>query len=63
MVMTASRRFAPRINEIHYDNAGTDTGEFIEVRVAAGADVSAAVELYNGNGGATYGSTAVSGLP
>ncbi|WP_170109055.1 ExeM/NucH family extracellular endonuclease [Neorhizobium huautlense] len=55
---------APRINEIHYDNVGTDTGEFIEVRVAAGADVSGLlVELYNGNGGSTYGSTAVSGLP
>lgn len=55
---------APRINEIHYDNVGTDTGEFIEVRVAAGADVSGLlVELYNGNGGSTYGSTALSGLP
>ena len=55
---------APRINEIHYDNVGTDTGEFIEVRVAASADVSGLlVELYNGNGGSTYGSTAVSGLP
>ncbi|WP_163263983.1 ExeM/NucH family extracellular endonuclease [Chelativorans alearense] len=54
---------APRINEIHYDNAGTDTGEFVEVRVAAGADVSGLlVELYNGNGGGTYNSAAVSGL-
>jgi VCBS repeat-containing protein len=53
----------PRINEIHYDNGGTDTGEFIEIRVAAGANVSGlTVELYNGNGGTTYGSTAVSGL-
>ena len=54
---------APRINEIHYDNVGTDTGEFIEVRVAASADVSGLlVELYNGNGGSTYDSTALSGL-
>jgi VCBS repeat-containing protein len=53
----------PRINEIHYDNAGTDTGEFVEIRVAAGADVSGlVVELYNGNGGATYGSAAASSL-
>ena len=53
----------PRINEIHYDNAGTDTGEFVEVRVAADADISGfAVELYNGNGGTTYGSTALSAL-
>ncbi|MCC2612014.1 ExeM/NucH family extracellular endonuclease [Neorhizobium sp. Rsf11] len=54
---------APRINEIHYDNAGTDTGEFIEIRVAVGADVSGLlVELYNGNGGSTYGSADVSSL-
>jgi VCBS repeat-containing protein len=54
---------APRINEIHYDNVGADSGEFVEVRVAAGSAVSGLlVELYNGNGGSTYGSTAVSGL-
>lgn len=53
----------PRINEVHYDNAGTDTGEFVELRVEAGADVSGLiVELYNGNGGATYGSAVVSNL-
>lgn len=47
----------PRLNEIHYDNAGTDAGEFIEVRVNAGADASALVlELYNGANGAVYGS-------
>ncbi len=49
-----------RVNEIHYDNAGTDTGEFIEIRVAAGDDVSyLTVTLYNGSGGAAYGSYAV----
>ena len=45
------------ISEFHYDNAGTDTGEFVEVYVEAGttlADVS--VVLYNGNGGAPYNS-------
>ncbi|MGL6211147.1 MAG: ExeM/NucH family extracellular endonuclease, partial [Paracoccaceae bacterium] len=46
-----------RLNEFHYDNAGTDTGEFIEVRTTAGGDASGlVVELYNGNGGAVYGS-------
>ena len=45
-----------RINELHYDNAGADVGEFVEIRVTAGADVSSlALELYNGNGGAVYG--------
>ena len=46
-----------RVNEIHYDNDGADVGEFIEVRVTKGADVSdVSIELYNGNGGGTYGS-------
>jgi VCBS repeat-containing protein len=52
-----------RINEFHYDNAGTDTGEFVEIRVNAGADVSTLdVRLINGNGGAQYNLAAVSGL-
>jgi hypothetical protein len=43
------------INEFHYDNAGTDTGEFVEVIVPTGADLSRySVVLYNGNGGAPY---------
>ncbi|MTI00321.1 ExeM/NucH family extracellular endonuclease [Roseibium sp. RKSG952] len=46
-----------RINEIHYDNAGTDTGEFIEIRVTAGADISEyGLELYNGSNGTVYNS-------
>jgi len=52
-----------RINEFHYDNAGTDAGEFVEIRVNAGADVSALdVRLINGNGGAEYNLAAVAGL-
>ena len=51
----APAAFAGRINEFHYDNDGADTGEFVEIRVDAGTDVSsAAVTLYNGNGGASY---------
>ena len=50
-----------RINEFHYDNAGSDTGEFVEIRVAAGEDVSTlSLDLYNGNGGTVYGTFAVS---
>ena len=46
-----------RINEIHYDNAGSDAGEFVEIRTDAGDDVSQVlVELYNGSGGAVYAS-------
>ena len=49
-----------RINEIHYDNAGTDQGEFIEIRVAAGDDASyLSVVLYNGSNGTAYGTLAV----
>lgn len=47
------------INEFHYDNAGADAGEFVEVVVAPGyAGGLDAVELflYNGNNGELYGS-------
>ncbi|MGI6247062.1 MAG: ExeM/NucH family extracellular endonuclease [Pseudochelatococcus sp.] len=54
---------APRINEIHYDNTGTDAGEFVEIRVKAGEDAAGLkVELYNGNDGKTYNAADVSAL-
>ncbi|MBA2496905.1 MAG: ExeM/NucH family extracellular endonuclease, partial [Acidimicrobiia bacterium] len=50
------------INEIHYDNVGTDTGELIEVANPTGADLSAwSIVLYNGSGGAPYSTRALSG--
>jgi DNA/RNA endonuclease G (NUC1) len=53
---------AVRIAEIHYDNAGTDTGEAIEISGPAGTDLTGwSIVLYNGNGGATYNSRALSG--
>lgn len=37
------------INEFHYDNSGTDTGEFVEVAGAAGVDLTGwQILLYNG---------------
>ncbi|MEL6637142.1 MAG: hypothetical protein AAFR05_10365, partial [Bacteroidota bacterium] len=43
------------INELHYDNAGGDVGEFVEIAGTAGTDLSAySIVLYNGNGGASY---------
>ncbi len=43
------------INEIHYDNDGTDAGEFVEIAGVAGLDLSGySIVLYNGNGGVTY---------
>lgn len=52
-----------RISEIHYDNAGTDAGEAIEVSAPAGTDLTGwSVLLYNGNGGAVYDTKALSGV-
>ena len=50
-------------NEFHYDNAGGDEGERIELAGAAGTDLTGwSIVLYNGNGGGTYGSIALSGV-
>ncbi len=44
------------INEIHYDNTGTDAGEAIEIAGPAGTDLTGwSIVLYNGSGGAAYG--------
>ena len=51
-----------RINEIHYDNVGTDTGEAIEVEGPAGTDLTGySLVLYNGSNGAMYNTQALSG--
>ncbi|MCA0143405.1 ExeM/NucH family extracellular endonuclease [Blastococcus sp. LR1] len=45
----------PFISEIHYDNAGGDVDEFVEVQLPAGASSSGlAVVLYNGSDRAPY---------
>jgi hypothetical protein len=51
------------INEIHYDNTGTDAGEAIEIAGPAGTDLTGwSIVLYNGSGGAVYNTTSLSGL-
>ncbi|HFA50381.1 MAG TPA: matrixin family metalloprotease, partial [Bacteroidetes bacterium] len=48
------------INEFHYNDAGTDANEFVEVAVLNAAAVTLSdvtLTLYNGSGGSTYGST------
>jgi DNA/RNA endonuclease G (NUC1) len=51
-----------RFNEIHYDNAGVDTGEAIEVEGPAGLDVSGySIVLYNGSNGGVYNTVTLSG--
>src|SRR5688572_9132449 len=51
-----------RISEIHYDNTGADVGEAVEVSAPAGTDMTGwRVVLYNGSGGASYGTLPLSG--
>jgi predicted extracellular nuclease len=51
------------INEFHYDNSGTDTGEFVEVAAPTGVDLTGyKLEFYNGNGGALYDTKPLSGV-
>ena len=50
------------VSEIHYDNAGDDTGEGIEIAGPDGAVLDGwTVVLYNGNGGSPYRTVALSG--
>ena len=50
------------INEIHYDNVGTDTGEAIEIAGVAGTDLSGWSDLlYTGADGTVYDSVNLSG--
>lgn len=50
------------INEFHYDNAGEDAGEFVEIAGPEGTDLSGwQVVLYNGNGGVVYGTVDLDG--
>ena len=52
-----------KISEIHYDNNSTDVGEAIEVNGPAGTNLAGwTLVLYNGNGGAAYGTLALSGV-
>jgi len=45
------------INEFHYDNVGTDTGEFLEIAGPAGFDVTGwSIVRYNGATGLVYSS-------
>jgi predicted extracellular nuclease len=51
------------INELHYDNTGTDSGEAIEIAGPAGMNLSGcSVVLYNGSSGVAYNSTALSSV-
>lgn len=48
--------------EIHYDNAGTDTGETTEIAGPVGTDLSSwSLALYNGANGILYSTTTIGG--
>jgi predicted extracellular nuclease len=50
------------INEIHYDNTGTDTGEAVEIAGPAGTDLTGwSLVLYNGSNGSVYDTDSLSG--
>ncbi|RZJ44657.1 MAG: hypothetical protein EON86_02910, partial [Brevundimonas sp.] len=52
----------PFINEFHYDNAGTDAGEFIEIAGSAGTNLTGwTLVLYNGGNGQSYTTINLSG--
>ncbi len=51
------------VNEIHYDNRGTDTGEGIELAGPAGTDLSGwSLVLYNGANGSQYNKMDLGGV-
>ena len=53
---------SPFINEIHYDNTGSDTGEGVEVAGPAALDLTGwSLVLYNGSNGTVYNTLALSG--
>jgi predicted extracellular nuclease len=55
-VASAAPPTTPFISEIHYDDAGADAGEFVEVQLPPGtSSAGLQVVLYNGSGGGTYG--------
>lgn len=52
----------PWINEIHYDNSGADTGEFVEIAGEAGLSLSDwDIVAYNGSSGTSYKTTGLTG--
>ncbi len=51
------------INEIHYDNTGDDTGEFVEIAGPAGTDLSGySLAFHTGSNGTVYSTVNLSGV-
>ncbi len=63
LVAAAPARASVFINEIHYDNAGVDAGEAIEIAGPSGQDLQGwQLVLYNGATGAPYRILELSGI-
>ena len=51
------------VNELHYDNAGSDIDEAIEIAGPAGTDLTGwTIEKYNGSNSGSYGTEILSGM-
>jgi predicted extracellular nuclease len=62
-VQRAQAATAVFINEIHYDNTGTDAGEAVEIAGPAGTNLTGwSIVLYNGTGGVVYDTDPLSGI-
>jgi len=62
LCVSAAQATSVFINELHYDNAGTDSGEFVEVAAPAGTDLTGwQVVFYNGSNGTVYRTESLSG--
>ncbi|WP_233559110.1 ExeM/NucH family extracellular endonuclease [Micromonospora radicis] len=60
--LAAPAATTPFISEIHYDNAGTDVGEAIEIEAPIGFDLTGwQIVLYNGGNGAAYNTRTLTG--
>ena len=63
LAAAASANAAVFVNELHYDNASTDSGEAIELAGTAGTSLDGwSIVLYNGSTGASYDTTTLTGV-
>ncbi len=63
LMVSAAPVSAVWINELHYDNSGSDVGEFVEIAGVAGTDLSGwSVVLYNGGDGTAYATFNLAGI-
>lgn len=63
MLSDAPTAVAVWINELHYDNSGTDVNEGVEMAGTAGLDLNGwSIVAYNGANGTAYKAVSLSGI-